>query len=76
MFIYISTPECTKIPKISLNFEALKDCTIFILSIQRSAFHSGGREFGAWPGWRSFDSLVPVGSQTPVEFNACYSDGT
>ena len=39
-------------------------------------FHSGGREFEVWPGWRSFDSLVPVGSQAPVEFDACYPDGT
>ena len=34
------------------------------------AFNSGGREFKAWPGWRGFDSPVPVGNQTPVELSA------
>ena len=40
------------------------------------AFHSGEREIETWPGWRSFESPVTVGSQTPVEFQSCYSEGT
>ena len=66
---------CRKIydlPKLLYNFVMLKYSRV----VSVLAFHSGGREFKAWPGRRSFDSPVPVGSQTPVEFDACYSDGT